>query len=359
MRRLAELLGAIPRKVIALFALGGYARIEVWHMLADLMAANLEIERAIEVTIRTYQDQKQSLRPMVLKRWQRALLEGRFEREIALWVPATEAMVLQGHGQVEAGRLFAAAARIAEARAKQMKALWAALAMPLALAAGIVVSLWLSGSEFVPVMVEMVPAERMETSARLFTGASSWVYGNTLTMCAGIAAGGAVLAMLTLYWSGIGRTLADRIPPFSLYRTVAGSSFLFVAIEFLRAGVDLNERTFGQIKAAGSRYTRSRIGAIEAGMRQGMGLGSAMVRAGHGFPDPSLVAVVAALEEREGWEENLAGFVARWTDRSEELLKRRTGILNMILMGAAAVAMGIAINALFGMMKGVGQGAVP
>ena len=359
MRRFAEIVGAVPRKAIAMVALGGHARIELWHMLGDLMAAGLEIERAIEVTIRTYRDQGEALRPFVLRRWRRALLEGRLEREMALWVPATEAMVLQGHGQVEAGRLFEAAGRIAEARARQMKALWAALAMPLALAAGIVVSLWLSGSEFVPVMLEMVPAERLETSARLFTGASSWVYGNTFAMCAGIAAIGAVLAMLTLCWSGIGRTLADRFPPFSLYRTVAGASFLFVTIEFLRAGVDLNERAFGRLKATGSRYTRSRIAAIEAGMRQGMGLGTAMVRAGHGFPDPSLVAVVAALEEREGWEESLAGFVARWADRSEELLRRRTGVLNMILTTGAAVAMGIAISALFGLMKGVGQGAVP
>ena len=357
MRRLVRLLGAVPRKMLGAFALGGHARIELWHMLAELMRAEVEIERALEVTIRTYRNQGQALRPLVLKRWQRALLERRLPGEIALWVPATEAMVLQGLDLVEGGRLFEAAARIAEARAKQMKALWAALAMPLALAAGMLVALWVSGSEFVPVMLEVVPAERMEMSARLFTGASSWVHGNTLEMCAGIAAGAGALAALTLRWCGFGRTLADRLPPFSLYRTVAGSSFMFVAIEFLRAGVDLNERTFGQLKAAGSRYTRSRIGAIEAGMRQGMGLGSAMVQAGQGFPDPSLVAVVAALEEREGWETNLAGFVARWADRSEELLKRRTAILNMALMSGAALAMGIAVSALFGMMKGVGQGA--
>ena len=352
--------GAVPRRAVAAVALGGNARVELWHMLADLVASEMEIEVALGVTIASYEDQGRSLVPTILKRWQRVLLEGRpLEREIALWVPATESMVLQGLGTVEAGPLLEAAARIAEARVKQMGALWSALAMPLALALGIVVSLWLSGSEFVPVMLEMVPVSRMETAARVFTGASSWVHGNATAVFAGIAGGGALLAWLTLTWTGLGRTLADRVPPFSLYRTVAGSSFLFVAIELLRSGVDLNEATFGQLKSSGSRYTRSRIGAIEARMKQGLGLGRAMVDAGQGFPDPALVAVVAALDGKEGWEEKLAAFVARWSERSEQLLKRRTAVLNMVLMVAAAVAMGIAIKALFGLMKGVGQGAVP
>ena len=328
-------------------------------MLSDLLAADLELERALEVTIKIYEDQNQSMRPLVLKRWQRALFEGRFTEELTLWVPATEAMVLQAQGQVEAGRLFEAAARIAEARATQVKALWVALAMPLALAVGIVVSLWLSGAEFVPVMVEMVPASRMEMSAKLFTGASSWVHENVLMLCVEIIGVAVALTGLTLWWSGPGRTLADRFPPFSLYRTVAGSSFLVVTIEFLRAGVDLNERSFGQLKRAASVYTRSRIAAIEARMKQGEGLGEAMVEAGHGFPDPSLVAVVAALDGTEGWEEKLAGFVERWTERSEEMLKRRTAVLNAVLMVCAAIAMGIAIKAMFGMMQGVGEGVLP
>ena len=328
-------------------------------MLSDLLAAELELERALEVTIKIYEDQNQSLRPLVLKRWQRALLEGRLAQELALWVPATEAMVLQAQGEVEAGRLFEAAARIAEARAKQLKAVWTAVAMPLALGVGIVMSLWLSGAEFVPVMMEMVPESRMEMSAKLFTGASSWVHANVLLLCVEIGALVAVLSGLTFWWSGPGRTVADRFPPFSLYRTVAGSSFLVVTIEFLRAGVDLNDRSFGELKSAASAYTRSRISAIEGRMNQGAGLGAAMVEAGHGFPDPSLVAVVAALDGTEGWEEKLSGFVERWIDRSEEMLKRRTAVLNAVLMVFAAIAMGIAIKAMFGMMQGVGDGVLP
>lgn len=352
--------GAVPRKVLSAFALGGHARVELWHLLSDLVGAEMEIEKALEVAIKSYEDQGRTLVPAILKRWEAVLLAGRpVEREIALWVPASEGMVLQGIGRVQAGPLLEAAARIAESRVKQVRAVWSALAMPVALALGIVVSLWLSGSEFVPVMLEMVSPARMDAASRIFTGASSWVHGNVVGVAVGIVVGALVLYWLTLSWSGLGRTLADRVPPFSLYRTVSGSSFLLVVIELLRSGVDLNEATFGQLKMSASRYTRSRISAIEARMKQGQGLGSAMVTSGHGFPDPALVAVVAALDGQQGWEEKLAGFVARWSERSEELLKRRTAVANMVLMTLAAVAMGIAIKALFGMMKGVQQGGLP
>ncbi len=352
--------GAVRRKLLSAVALGGHQRIELWHMLADLVEAEMEIEVALGVTIESYQDQGRSLVPAILKRWQRVLLEGKsVEREIALWVPASEGMVLQGLGRVQAAPLLEAAARIAESRVKQVNAVWSALAMPLALALGIVVSLWLSGSEFVPVMLEMVSPERMDTASRIFTGASSWIHGNVAGVAVGIVLGFVALSWITLNWAGVGRATADRVPPFSLYRTVSGSSFLFVVIELLRSGVDLNAETFGQLKVSASRYTRSRIEAIEARMKQGQGLGRAMVESGHGFPDPALVAVVAALDGQPGWEEKLAGFVSRWSARSEELLRRRTAVANMVLMTFAAVAMGIAIKALFGMMKGVQQGGLP
>ena len=355
-RRLGRLLGRSYRIVIAMIALGGSSRVEIWHMVTDLMAARLDVERAMEVTIQTFRDQGQSLRPWVLEKWRRALLDGRFPAEVARWVPATESMVIQGYGRVDAARLFDAAGRIAEGRGKQKSALWAALGMPAALAAGIVVCLWLAGGQFIPVMAEIAPPSRWDPWTRMFAEAALWVHANDVRLLVWVAIGVVVLWFVMLNWTGFGRAAADKIPPFSLYRTIAGAAFLFVVIEFLRAGVDLNERTFGQLKGSSSRYTRSRIAAIEARMREGSGLGRSMVDCGHGFPDPSLISVVAALDGTEGWETRLAGFVDRWTSRSEELLRRRAGVLNAILLTIAAVMMGVAIKGMFGMMSAASVG---
>ena len=355
-RWIAFLPGRLYRFTISTFALGGASRVEIWNMLTDLMEAGLDVERAFEVTARSFRDQGQTVRARVVERWRGALKEGRLAAELALWVPATEAMVLRGYGGPDARRLFAAAARIAEARGKQKAALWAALGMPCALAVGIALSLWLAGGQFIPVMAEVAPPERWEVWTRVFAEAALWVHRNDIELAAGVAAGVAALVWLTLNWSGPGRTWFDGVAPFSLYRTIAGAAFLMAVIEFLSAGVDLNERTFGLLKESASRYTRSRIAAIERGMKEGAGLGRSMVGSGHGFPDPSLVAVVAALDRTEGWESKLSGFVSRWSARSEELLRRRAAALNAALLTVAAVMMGVAIKGMFGMMSAASAG---
>ena len=83
-----------------------------------------------------------------------------------------------------------------------------------------------------------------------------------------------------------------------------------------------------------------------------------MVDAGQQFPDPSLVAVIAALEGMDGWEAKLAEFVNRWVQRSEELMKRRAAVLNGVLITMATATMAIAIVGMFGMMDAVSGGAL-
>ena len=72
---------------------------------------------------------------------------------------------------------------------------------------------------------------------------------------------------------------------------------------------------------------------------------------GHGFPDPSLVPVVAALDGAPGWELKLGRFVERWVGRSEELLRSRAAALNGALLIVAAVVMASGIDAMFSILE--------
>ena len=76
-------------------ALGGSARVEIWNMLTDLMEARLDVERAMQVTIQTFRDQGPVGEGVDTGEVAASLLDGRFPEEVALWVPATEAMVIQ------------------------------------------------------------------------------------------------------------------------------------------------------------------------------------------------------------------------------------------------------------------------
>ena len=201
--------------------------------------------------------------------WQRALRNGQFADEIALWVPSSEAMILGAYGRVDARHLFDGAARVADLQDRQMTAVRAALAMPALLFATLAVMLWGAGGYFMPVLGDLVPADEWPVVATLFRDASLALYRYPLVFCLALAtlAGSVVVIMLT--WTGPLRPLLDSVAPFSLYRTVVGSAFLFVLLEYLKAGVDLNSRTFDDLKRQASPYTRHRITAIQDRMTRG------------------------------------------------------------------------------------------
>ncbi len=341
----------LMRRLVRVLLLGRKARVDVFRMVADLLDAGFSLERALEIAARAAKDQGQHGRARLLGAWRRALLEDRFADAIADSLPASEAMIFHAYGRVDAAMLFAAAARVAEMRERQIAAVWKALAMPLVLALGLVLMLWAAGGHFIPVIESVSPPEQWGSGARLFRSISVWLNANTLVFGATLLSLAAAVTAAMVAWTGPGRTLLDRIAPFSLYRTLTGSAFLFVTMEFLAAGIDVNDRTFEALKRAASPYARHRIAAIQGHMARGAGLGRSMVLAGHGFPDPSLVPVVAALDGAAGWERKLARFVERWVGRSDELLRARAALLNGALLIVAALVMGSGIDAMFSILE--------
>lgn len=341
----------LVRRFSGALVLGGKARVDVFRMIADLLEAGFSLERALEVAAQAAKDQGQGARAHLLRSWRRALLEDRFAEIAAGALPASEAMIFHAYGRVDAAVLFGAAARVAEMRERQLSAVWKALAMPLVLAVGLVVLLWPAGGFFIPVIETVSPPEQWSEGARLFRSVSTWLYGNTPVFAGTVAGLVAVTTGAMVAWTGPGRVLLDRIAPFSLYRTITGSAFLFVVMEFLAAGIDVNDRAFEALKRAASPYARHRIGAIQRFMAQGTGLGRSMVLAGHGFPDPSLVPVVAALDGAPGWERKLARFVERWVGRSEALLRARAAALNGVLLVLATGVMASGIDAMFSILE--------
>ena len=217
-------------RLMAAFVFGRAARIDCFRTVADLLEAEFPLERALDTAARAFRDQGRTARARVLRRWRRALTEDRFAEAIARWLPPSEAMIFHAYGRVDARLLFAAAARVAELRERQVSALRKAVAMPLVLAAGLAVLLWAAGGHFIPVIETVSPPGQWGTGARLFRAASVWLYANPLAFVAILAAAAAVVSAATVAWTGPGRTTLDRIPPFSFYLTLTGSAFLFVVL---------------------------------------------------------------------------------------------------------------------------------
>jgi len=347
-------MSAWKRPYAAVFLRQG-PRIDLYHTIADLLAAEFAIERALEVCQTTMQAQGNTLEALPLRHWQRALTRGRFSSEVSRWVPSSEAMLFAAYGRVPAEALFAGAARVAEMRSRQTAAVRNAVAMPLLLAATVLVMLWGAGEVFIPAIDPILPPDKWPWTGRIFRSMSLFIHAWPHAIGAGLVLAGLIARQVLLRWKGPGRAFLDRVAPFSIYRTVVGSAFLFVLLEYLRAGLDLNDRTFDELKRAASPYTRHRIATIQGGMRGGVSLGKAMMTSGHGFPDPTLSPVVAALDGVPEWDAKLGRFVDRWILRSESLMRARSAAINVALTLAVTALITGVVQSLFEIMNAAGR----
>ena len=335
--------------------LGRQMRVDLYLTIGDLLTSGFAIEKALEIVIATLKDEKKDIEAWVLRHWSTALRRGRFAQEIEAWVPASEAMIFAAYGRVDATALFIGAGRVTDMRDRQIKALVVALAVPVLLFVALVVMMWGAGGYFIPVMMDLIEDDAWPPIPLAMRGVALWLYAYPWIFAAGVAALVALVWTLTLAWTGPGRARLDRIAPFSLYRVIVGSAFMFVLLEYLKAKADLNDETFEVLKKSASRYTRHRIGAIQALMARGMGLGASMIATGHGFPDPKLLRIVESLDGVPGWEVKIQAYIDRWVLRSEALMRARAAMLSNILYLFATVIAGGAIQTMFTLLNVAGQ----
>ena len=330
-------------------------RIAIWRLCGNLLESGFEIERVFPLVREMYALQGKRWVAARIESLEEAVKTGRLSEAVGRTASGGEALVFQAFGRTDAVAVFAAAARIAEVQDKLLMALWTNLAGPFFLLVALLGAVWGAGVFFIPQLADYYPMSGWPGWSRSAGELCLWVAAEILWIGVGAAVALAVVAWLGAVWTGAGRVVADRVAPFSWMRMVTGLAFLLTAIECVRAGLDLNDRTFAALGRGSTRYVRHRIAAIAANMNQGLGFGQAMAATGHGFPEPQLIAVVAALEGMPQWESRLGVFCERWVERTQHLVRTRTLVFNrtLLLLVGAVIAGGI--SALFEVLEAAGD----
>ena len=346
--RLAPLGEAVLIRLARVLGVGTGARVNIWNLMADLLGNSFGLREALELALAANR-RKRVLRWM-LGRWQFAHAGGMetFVAELSRWAPASEALIFYGTGRVAPEDLFRAAARVAEMRARQIRAIQTALAIPSLIFAFVAWMVWYIGGYLMPVMREATDPATWPGYAHAADRAATVFFHYDWAFGVGALAIVAAVWIAILRWTGRGRRTLDLVAPFSLYRILSGSAFFLVVLEFLRLRVDLTERTWERLSRGASPYVQSRIRAIQVRMvRGGMGFGRALEAAETGFPDETLVTVAAALDGRPDWEQQLRGFTDRWIERSGAVMAAAALALNAVLMVISTIVALVMLQMVF------------
>lgn len=190
--------------------------------------------------------------------------------------------------------------------------------------------------ELVPKLLRGRTAETIEGPAYVLKELAHFVstYG---IVSLGVGASIVVAIALSLpVLRGNIRYYLDKLPPWSFYRMMYGSTFFLNVGVQMSAGVKLS-KILSDAADKANPWLRERLEAALFGVNNGKTLGDALAEAGYDFPDRRAVYFLRAITSHKGAEENIEQFGKEWLDESITKLQRMAKVMlacGIILNGA-------------------------
>ena len=268
------------------------------------------------------------------------------------WIPHEETMLLRS-GKRSAGlpEALLDCVDLIQSRQKIKSAVLRAVAYPIVLL-GMFTALLLI------ISLHTIPAIAMMSDPETWTGAAALLYAisNFVASWMGAAAlliliGLGLAALCSLpYWTGPLRVKADNLPPWSVYRLLVGSVWIFTVVTLLRAKISLEYILSDSINSGVLRpWLKERVTRMRALYSQDANFGTLLLNLNMNFPDREMVeelAVYAAMPDFAVQMEDIAKeFLADGIERVEAASKALNAVLLMLII-AAMCGVGLAMGAL-------------
>ena len=221
---------------------GAKERLQFYEGMATLLENGVQLNDAVREVHSIYSDgDKQKHHPIALASREASMgvSNGKVLADaMANWLPSQERALIDA-GQ-ESGDLIGAlndCVRLIEARGKILSSVIGATFYPALLWALLAYFLGIISYKMVPNMARMSDPRSWTGTAALLYEIANFVTGQGIYILVGF-----VLLLILIFWSmpfytGPGRVALDRMPPWSIYRTLQGTTFLLNVAVMLRAGI--------------------------------------------------------------------------------------------------------------------------
>ncbi len=313
---------------------GGGERLRLWRKMAVMLQYGHTINQVL-LRFRNRQRERQSLSVKIFESLLSAMNRGEsLDMALAPWIPQEESMLIRAG--VKSGKIPEAltdCAALIEAKNKIIGGVVGAVAYPAVL--------FLMLLLFVLFLALYVMPEISTLSdPRTWNGAAAWLHTLTsfvasplglLFFGTALLAAALVLAALP-YWTGKWRMKLENLPPWSVYRLVAGSVWLFTVATLLRGGIQLEMVFSDMLRGKMRPWLRERVAAIKNEYRSEGNLGQILLHLGMHFPDDELVEDLAVYATLPHFHDTLYDIARQWLDDGVRRIDRMSKILNGILM---------------------------
>lgn len=219
---------------------------------------------------------KKDIRVLVLNDIAQSISAGaKLSTALSRWAPANEVMIIKAGEQSDLASAFENAAITTEKTKAMKSTVIKSSAYPVALIAMLFGLMYLFSTQAVPKLTEVKdPATWEGASAMLYT-ISKFVENYWPLVL------GSIFGVVTAFFymlprlTGQVRVYLDRVPPFSVYRTMQSSSFLISMSSLMKTGVPIVDAV-KQLHELSSPYMRYHLNEILRKMNAGVSHGNAL-----------------------------------------------------------------------------------
>lgn len=331
-------------RAFARLQFGTKIKTRVLRQIQRLIASGVPMARALDTLYELYSHngrKKGDPVAIAMNEWRMKLRSGTsLAKAMSGWVTRSEEMIIEAGEQ--SGTLdtaFTDALNASRVIGEIRGAIIGGMAYPAALLAALIFSIYGFSTNIVPSFTTIVPPEQWTGNPATLYAISQFVTAWTIPILVGLTIA-AVAATVSLgRMTGKARVFLDRIPPWSIYKVVQGSSFMIALRGFLRAGIAVPD-ALRRIGRNGTPYVQHRTRAILAHVNMGRNLGEAMRATGHRFPDPEINGEIAIYAGLDNFTDSLDLLAREWIDNSINRAKDSSRLLSNVMLVLLALVIG-------------------
>lgn len=334
-------------KILARLFFSESVRIRFYRKLAAMTRHGVSVSDSISYLEERYAKQHNPLARVLAKVTSRMNSGSKLHEAMRGFIPAEEIMLI--NSGVNSGKLHESlelSVRLIKARMKIVSSMWEALSYPILLVSAITILLLVLSRYVMPRLSELSNPEQWEGGAMVLYQIAAFIDSTAGTIVFGSTAIALLLALVTIKtWTGKIRVHFDSVPPWSFYRLIIGSLWLFTLSTLMQSGIQLSQAINDMLQTPGSSpWLKERLNSVKAQLNLGKGLGQALDDSGYQFPTRTIIEDLRVYSKLPHFDSQLHLIADEWLDEGMEIIQTQAKIINTgCIIAIIAMLCGVAL----------------
>ena len=328
------------------------ARLKIYRKLASLLRNRFSLMDALDLLHRAASnDGKNPDEPLAIAiaNWGKSLQNGlTFSDALKGWAPDRERLMLSVGDVSDLEGALLNLIKVTEGSTKMIRPIVGAISYPSFLMMMAILIIYAIGVYMVPPMIDAAPNVRWRGLAKDLVDLSAWIKDNWLVAFLSLPVLMATIYFTISVWTGKIRALFDHIPPWSLYKTFVGISWLLALSALVKGGTPVST-AMRALRKDSTRYLKERIDKTMVFINNGDNLGQALAKTGLAFPDKEIIDDLKIYSELDNFEEALDNLANEWLEESVYTIEEKASLLNMVALLSIAGVIAWAVMGTFDM----------